>query len=105
MDKITCNRLEALAEKLEKFLELHPEEQEWLFPLLGRAEQRAIKILQEISNHPATFEEIGKATSTHPTTVKQTLYALSNGGIGFRIHETGKWLTPVGGRKRKLIKL
>ncbi|MBD2060731.1 hypothetical protein NDI37_21805 [Funiculus sociatus GB2-A5] len=105
MDKTTADRLTDLAPMLGKFLSLHPDEQEWLLPLLGRAERRTIRILDEISNHALTFEEIGRLTDTHPNTVKQTLQALSNGGLGFRVSSTGKWLTPVGGRKRKLLKL
>lgn len=105
MDKITTDRLTHLAPNLAKFLDLHPDEQEWLLPLLGRAERRAILILEEISNYPLTFKEIGNLTNTHPSTVKQTLHALSNGGLDFKISSTGKWLSPLGGRKRKLIKL
>ncbi|MUG92806.1 hypothetical protein F7734_10230 [Scytonema sp. UIC 10036] len=48
MDKVTADKLTRLAPSLEKFLQLHPDEQEWLLPLLGRAERRAIAILEEI---------------------------------------------------------
>lgn len=105
MDKITTDRLEQLAPLLEKFIQLHPDEQKWLLPLLGRAERRAIAILQEIDSCPLTYEEVGKLTSTHPNTVKQTLYALSNGGMDFRVDSTNRWLTRNGGRKRKLVRM
>ncbi|MBD2006468.1 MULTISPECIES: hypothetical protein [Cyanophyceae] len=105
MEKATAERLTELAPKLGKFLDLHPDEQEWLLPLLGKAERRAVLILEEINNHPLTFKEIGALTDTHPTTVKQILTALSNGGLNFRVSKTGRWSTPVGGRNRKLIKL
>jgi hypothetical protein len=42
MDKITSNRLVKLAPKIQQFLDLHPDEQAWLYPLLGRAQKRAI---------------------------------------------------------------
>lgn len=105
MDKVTVDRLKQLAPLIQKFLDLHPDEQEWLLPLLGRAERRAIKILQEIDNHPLTYKEAGSFTETHPSTVKQTLHALNEGGINFKIDSTGRWLTPNGGRKRKLMKM
>ena len=105
MDKITTDKLERVAPLIQKFIQLHPDEQEWLLPLLGKAERRAIAILQEIDNCPLTYKEAGKLTDTHPNTVKQTLYALSNGGLNFKVDSTGRWLTPNGGRKRKLVKM
>ena len=42
MDKITTNRLTKLALTIQQFLDLHPDEQAWLYLLLGRAERRAI---------------------------------------------------------------
>ena len=96
MDKVTTDRLEKLAPLIQKFLELHPDEQEWLLPLLGKAERRAITILQEIDNCPLTYNEAGKLTSTHPNTVKQTLYALSNGGMNFGcVAKTGQALVQI----------
>jgi hypothetical protein len=105
LDKVTSDRIEKITPSLEKFLELHPDEQAWLYPLLGRAEKRAIAIIEEIQGHPLTFEEIGKLTDTHPNTVKMTLYALERGGLAFRVASSKKWITPKGGRYRKLTKL
>ncbi|MDZ8139001.1 MAG: hypothetical protein RM049_27475 [Nostoc sp. DedQUE04] len=105
MDKITSNRLVKLAPKIQQFLELHPDEQAWLYPLLGRAERRAIAILEAIQGNYLSYEEIGEQTDTHPNTVKQTLYALSNGGINFRVNSSNKWMTPQGGRNRRLTKM
>ncbi|MHC5825758.1 MAG: hypothetical protein ACYT04_60400 [Nostoc sp.] len=105
MDKVTTDRLTELAPAIGQFLTLHPDEQVWLFPLLGRAERRAIAILEAIQGHYLSYEEIGNETNTHPNTVKQTLYALSNGGMNFYTDTTGKWMTPQGGRNRKLKKI
>jgi len=105
VDKITSNRLVKLAPKIQQFLELHPDEQAWLYPLLGRAERRAIAILEAIQGNYLSYEEIGEETDTHPSTVKQTLYALSDGGMNFNINKTGRWQTPKGGRNRRLTKI
>lgn len=105
MDQVTAERLKQLAPLIQKFIELHPDEQEWLLPLLGRAERRAVAILQEIDNFPLTYQQVAELTQTHPSTVKQTLYALNEGGMNFKIDSTGRWLTPNGGRKRRLVKM
>jgi hypothetical protein len=105
MDKATTERLTKLAPQIQQFLDLHPDEQAWLFPLLGRAQRRAIAILECVQGNYLSYKEIGEQTDTHPNTVKQTLYALSNGGINFRTSTTGKWMTPQGGRNRKLTKV
>jgi DNA-directed RNA polymerase specialized sigma24 family protein len=102
MDKNTEERLERIAESLQRFVELHPDEQKWLFPLLGRAEKRAIAILEEIQGHPLSYAEIAKLTDSHINTVKATLYALEHGGVAFRTGSSGKWQTPKGGRNRRL---
>lgn len=102
MDKVTEGRIERLAKSLQQFIELHPDEQEWLFPILGRAEKRAIAILEEIQGHPLSYAEIAKLTDSHPNTVKGMLYALERGGVAFRSGTSGKWQTPKGGRNRKL---
>lgn len=91
-----------LAKSLQQFVELHPDEQVWLYPLLGRAEKRAIAILEEIQGYPLTYAEIAKLTDSHINTVKTTLYALERGGVAFRSGSSGKWQTPKGGRNRRL---
>lgn len=105
MDKVTVDKLEKLAPALSAFLDLHPDEQRWLFPLLGRAEKRAIAILESIQGSYLSYQEISNQTDTHINTVRQTLYALSNGGIDFKTTKSGKWMTPRGGRNRKLNKI
>ncbi|NDJ26178.1 hypothetical protein GS682_32330 [Nostoc sp. B(2019)] len=105
MDTATVNRLSKLAPKIQQFIALHPSEQAWLYPLLGRAEKRAIAILEAIQGNYLSYKEIGEQTDTHPNTVKQTLYALSNGGINFRVDSSNKWMTLQGGRNRKLTRI
>ena len=105
MDKVTADRITQIAPLLERFLTLHPDEQQWLLPLLGRAERRAIAILEEIDGHALSYNEIAKLTDTHPTTVKHILYALGSGGVAFKSGTSGKWVSPKGGRKRKLLRI
>jgi hypothetical protein len=105
VDTATVNRLTKLAPKIQQFIALHPSEQAWLYPLLGRAEKRAIAILECIQGSYLTYEEIGNQTDTHPNTVKQILYALSNGGINLKVDSSNKWMTPQGGRNRKLTRI
>jgi DNA-directed RNA polymerase specialized sigma24 family protein len=102
MDKNTEERLERIAGSLQQFVKLHPDEQKWLFPLLGKAERRAIAVLEEIQGHALSYEEIAKLTDSHANTVKGILYALERGGIVFRSGSSGKWQTPKGGRNRRL---
>lgn len=105
MDKITSDRLAKLAPALGQFLELHPDEQAWLYSLLGRAERRAIAVLECIQGNYLSYEEIVEQCDSHPSTVKQVLYALSDGGINFRVDSSNKWMTPQGGRNRKLTRI
>ena len=105
MDKITSNRLAKLAPALGRFLELHPDEQAWLYPLLGRAERRASTVLECIQGNYLSYEEIAQECDIHPSTVKQILYALSDGGINFKVNSSNKWMTPQGGRNRKLTRI
>lgn len=65
MDKITSDRLAKLAPTIQQFLDLHPDEQAWLYLLLGRAERRAIAILECIQGNYLSYEEIGKETDTY----------------------------------------
>ena len=106
MNQATADRLADLGENLDKFLELHPDEQEWIFPLLGRAEQRTILILQTIQGRYLTYDEIANYVGCHISTVKTTLYTLQQKGYSsLQQDKTGKWTTPKGGRYRALKKI
>lgn len=105
MDTATAARITELAANIEKFMSLHPDEQEWIYPMLGRAEKRAIAILSEIQERHLSYGEIAKLTNSHLNTVKMMLYALESGGLAYRSGKTNKWSTPKGGRNRKLIVL
>ncbi|MBH8564445.1 hypothetical protein I8748_20040 [Nostoc sp. CENA67] len=105
MDKVTADKLTELAPAIQQFLNLHPDEQAWLYPLLGRAEKRAIAVLEAIQGHYMSYEEIAAQTNSNISTVKQILNALSNGGINFNVNKTGRWTTPKGGRNRRLTKI
>lgn len=106
MNQATADRLGELSENLDKFLELHPDDQEWIFPLLGKPEQRTILILQAIQGRYLTYNEIANYVGCHPSTIKTTLYALQDKGYSsLEQDKTGKWTTPKGGRYRALKKI
>lgn len=106
MNQKTADRLGELGDSLERFLNLHPDDQEWLFPLLNKPEQRTILMLQAIQGRYLTYEEIADHVDCHPTTVKTIFYALQNKGlVTLNQDKTGKWTTPKGGRYRALKKL
>lgn len=42
MDKVTTDRLTEIAPQIKKFMDLHPDEQNWMILIVGRAEKRAI---------------------------------------------------------------
>jgi hypothetical protein len=105
MDTVTVERLTRLAPQIKKFMDLHPDEQEWMILIVGRAEKRAIAVLEAIQGAYLTYQQIAEEVDCHPTTVKQILYALDAGGIPLKTDKTGRWSTPVGGRNRRLIKI
>ena len=87
-----------------KYWELHPEEQEWLYPLLHKSIRSAIAVLEAISDKPQNYSEIAAITELSENTVKQITYALAEGGIGIQIFSEGRAYCPLG-RPRKLKKL
>ena len=105
MDKATTDHLTKIAPQIQKFMDLHPDEQDWMIFIVGRAERRAIAILEAIQGAYLTYQQIAEEVDCHPTTVKQILYALDAGGIPLKADKTGRWSTSVGGRNRRLIKI
>jgi hypothetical protein len=104
MDNCTAGRLTKLAPQIQKYMELDDSEKEWLIFIVGKAERRAIAILEAIENRFLTYKEIAEIVDCHPNTVKLILYALDNGGIPLQTDRSGRWLTPSTGRNKKLIK-
>lgn len=106
MNKDTAERLKSLVDCFDFFLELHPDDQDKLLPLLGRSERRTIEMLFLIQGKFLTYEQIASELELHISTVKTTLYALQAGGMTRLTQDkTGKWSTPKGGRYRALKKL
>ncbi|MBD2666684.1 hypothetical protein [Richelia sinica] len=67
MDKLTADRRTRLAPKNQQFLMLHPDDH----PLLGRAEKRAISVIEAIHTvHYMSYEKIAAQTDTNVSTVK-----------------------------------
>lgn len=106
MNQDTADRLGELGENLNKFLELHPDDQDWIFPMLGRAEKRTILMLRAIQGRYLTYEEIADFAECHVSTVKTTFYGLQKAGfVNLDQDKTGRWTTPKGGRYRALKKV
>ncbi|UYD38966.1 hypothetical protein [Tolypothrix sp. PCC 7601] len=105
MNQDTADRLGELTPNLLKFLELHPDEQKWLYPLLGKAERRAIDILQTLQNRFLTYGEIASEVGIHANTVQSILYALTANGLTTYNSKTRRYSTPNGGRNRLLKKI
>lgn len=87
MNTNTTKYLKEIARFVEKFRNLHPDEQEWLEPLLRNNVKTALNILDAISNTSLSYEEIANICELHPTTVKQMLSALSEGGCTIDMSE------------------
>lgn len=91
---------EAIA--IEQFRNLHPEEQEWLLPLLSRGVRSTVETLNLVSDKIMTFEEVGKELGINSQTVSQKLNALAQGGIDIQLTDMAAF-APIG-RLRKLAR-
>jgi transcription initiation factor IIE alpha subunit len=73
---------------------------------LSKSTQTALSVLEAIADDFLTYEEIADVCNLHPNTVKQILYALSEGGI-FIDMDSKEALSPKkrGGRPSNFSKL
>ncbi len=88
MNQDTINKLKSIAPSIEKFRNLHLDEQIWLEPCLHKTARTALDILDAIANNPLTYQEIADLCELHPTSVKQILNALDDGGCIINLSET-----------------
>jgi response regulator of citrate/malate metabolism len=102
MNDSTVKRLVAAAPSIEKFRNLNPSEQQWLEPMLHKTAKTALNILDAIANNPLAYEEIADICELHPTTVRQILNALAQGGC--RIDLSEKTAFAPTGRPRNLAR-
>ena len=102
MNQNTIERLKIAAPSIEKFRNLHPDEQIWFEPMLSQTIKTALNVLDAISNTPLTYEEIANICELHPTSVKQILSALDDGGC--RIDLSEKTAFAPTGRPRNLAR-
>ena len=102
MNQDTIDKLKAIAPSIERFRNLHPDEQKWLIHLLSPTTLAALNMLDAIANQPMTFDEISKIVERNPQTVSQTLNALNEGGVNIDLTE--KTAFAPTGRPRKLAR-
>lgn len=102
MDEAARKRLVELALSIEKFRNLHPNEQEWLEPLLSRGIRGTLEMLDVVSKEKMTFQEIARELGKSPTTISQRLNALLQGGMALDMSGTAAY-APTG-RPRKLAR-
>lgn len=88
MNQDTINKLKTLAPSIERFRNLHPDEQAWLEPCLHQTTRMALNILDATANNPLTYQEIADICELHPNSVKQILNALDDGGCAINLCET-----------------
>ena len=100
MNTDTTNRIRESARSIEKFRALDMDEQRWLEPLVTKTTKTCLNILDAIAHQPLTYEEIAQLCDLHPTTVKQILNALNEGGCSIDLRERGAF-APTG-RSRNL---
>ncbi len=105
MNETTKEYIRECGPSIQKYWNLHPEDQIWIFPLLNKSIRSAIAVLEAISDQPRTYSEIAKITSLAENTVKQLTYALGEAGIGIQIFSEDRAYCPLGGRKRNLKRL
>ena len=105
MNEATKAYIKECGPSIRKYWELHPEEQEWLYPLLQKRLRTAIAVLEAISDRPRSYSEIAKITGLSENTVKQLTYALGEAGIGIQVFSEDRAYCPMGGRKRNLKRL
>jgi len=98
----TINRLKQIAPFVEKFRNLHPDEQQWLEPLLKNNVRTALSILDIIANNPMTYQAIANSLELHHMTVCQMLNALAEGGCRIDLKKTTAY-APIG-RPRTLAR-
>ena len=87
---------------IQKYWELHPAEQAWLYPILQKSVRSAIAVMETISVQPRNYEEISKITNLNKNTVKQLIYALSDAGMGIKFFNEDKVYCPIGRKSRNL---
>lgn len=104
MNESTKEYIKECGLSIRKYWDLHPEEQEWLYPLLQKRLRTAIAVLEAISDRPRSYSEIAKITGLSENTVKQLTYALGEAGIGIQVFSEDRTYYPQGGRKRNLKK-
>lgn len=103
MNEQTRYKIEDNAISIARYLDLDPEEQNWLYPLLSKSVQSAISVAEAIGKTPKSYVEIADEVELNSNTVKQLIYALSS-PLGIESTETEKVYRIVGGRSRKKLK-
>ena len=102
MNQNTIERLKLAASSIERFRNLHPDEQRWLEPMISQTMKTALDVLDAINNNPLTYQEIADICELHINSVKQILSALNEGGCVVNLSE--KTAFAPTGRPRNLAR-
>lgn len=102
MNQDTRERLKEQAESIKQFMELEKGEQDWLYPLLSRGIRSTIELLDLISDHRLSYQEIATELGMNAQTVTQKLHALAEGGLPIDLTEKGAFA--LIGRPRTLAR-
>lgn len=91
MYETTEQKIKEEAKELQRFTELRPSEQEWLYLLLGKAEKRAVEILRCLSDCPLSYTEIAKLMIVIETLQRYCSTHNSGGRVAFRSEGSNEW--------------
>lgn len=106
MDYKIYERITEIALHIEKLRDLDEKEQAWIKELLknGKTVLSCLELLETIENKALNYYEIGDELGCSWQTAKQKLSVLVRGGIAINESRDGRFMSPRGGRPRKLSK-
>jgi hypothetical protein len=102
MHQEQIERLRERADAILFFLDMEPEAQDRLWPLIPRGIRSTIELLDAISQQPKTYKELAAELGNHPMTISQKLNLLSE-FIPIELgDDTAYAPSPKGGRRRRI---
>ncbi|MCT7975192.1 hypothetical protein [Laspinema olomoucense] len=104
MNQNQINRLIEKAEAIAYFLELDPEQQDKLWPLIPKGIRSTIMLLDAIGEQPKTYEELAVELECHETTISQKLNIMAKFMAIELENDTAYAPSKHGGRPRRVAK-